>query len=231
VDGSSRLLQQISSAEYKFIEGQFTYYDAQKICLEKYGTNLATIRNDADATKLLNGYKASGINGNMWIGLNDLNIEDVWKYDSGYDCGGNCKSQKYWITGEPNSAGHEDCVEIWPSANSIDNMLNDGNCNDPANVIRGAICDPPNHSGEVTLNGITCPDGEPYITLNEELYECELFIRRYHYYSCNEDGKLVRKTYTTPDCTGDYEIDFIYETSTTWFCPHNGFIYYSDDCL
>eukprot|EP00486_Rosalina_sp_Unknown_P007847 CAMPEP_0201586514 /NCGR_PEP_ID=MMETSP0190_2-20130828/133727_1 /ASSEMBLY_ACC=CAM_ASM_000263 /TAXON_ID=37353 /ORGANISM="Rosalina sp." /LENGTH=245 /DNA_ID=CAMNT_0048034691 /DNA_START=111 /DNA_END=848 /DNA_ORIENTATION=- len=158
--------------QYEVIPGLVTYAEAQQKCQDVYGTTLATIEFDHDATNLLTTLQNNGMtNTGWWIGLNDLDTQSIWKYDSGYDCNGNCDTQSYWRTGEPNNNA-ERCVELNAlTTPSINEMFNDYDCDADSD---GAICDcvaPIDISGEyITANGLpttitqNCKDGK--ITVN-----------------------------------------------------------------
>ena len=56
--------------------------EANQYCDDIYGTVLATITNDIEATLLLETAQALGQD--LWIGLNDIDVEGAWQWTSGH---------------------------------------------------------------------------------------------------------------------------------------------------
>jgi len=107
-------------------QGSVTWPTARDYCQNTYGSTLATITSNADAAELSSLIQASS-SGNFWNGLNDLNSEGVWEWQSGHDCGGNCNSLSWWNNNEPNDSGNnEDCGHMWVSGSSV--KMNDHQC-------------------------------------------------------------------------------------------------------
>jgi len=112
--------------------GQFIYVNSAKnqnaaneYCKSRYGTSLATIKNEYDAAVLKE--KERVVNKPMWIGVNDLNRENVWEWTSGYKCdSGNCRSEPWWHTNQPNGDG--DCAAVAANAISAQSMVSDTRC-------------------------------------------------------------------------------------------------------
>ena len=52
----------------------------------------------------------------------------------GVSDGEDCTSLKYWITGQP-SHNSQRCGQVGWIANSVTNLVDDGNCNDLKNII------------------------------------------------------------------------------------------------
>ena len=75
------------STEYKYVmvhNDSITWADANAYCASKYGTTLATIKDDTDAATLLAMRQSIG-SYHMWVGLNDIATEGVWEWASGYE--------------------------------------------------------------------------------------------------------------------------------------------------
>eukprot|EP01083_Nonionella_stella_P051923 137928_1 len=125
-----------------------TWRDAQAYCRDKYGTNLATIRNDKDATTLASMAKVNVSPhpfGEVWIGLNDIWEEGFWLFSDLSGCPtiiNSCDKLKYWYPGKPNnSPGKQpvgsDCAHIitkdtlWKAGEEVTltSMLDDWDCN------------------------------------------------------------------------------------------------------
>lgn len=122
--------------EYEVVKtGGLTFSQAQAHCETTYGTNLATIWNDADARYLLDTAKNT-LGGYAWIGLNDVDAEGGWLFESRqfecveeYGAGGCDAAYPYWHVGEPNDVGaNEDCAHVRVEATEIWDMLNDHTC-------------------------------------------------------------------------------------------------------
>eukprot|EP01083_Nonionella_stella_P144123 449387_1 len=76
-----------------------SWYDAEEACLNNYGTHLASIESNLQQCS---EYDI------IWIGLNDLNKEDVFEWSDG-----TTSSYLNWRTGEPNGKKfglQQDCV-------------------------------------------------------------------------------------------------------------------------
>eukprot|EP01083_Nonionella_stella_P138209 420593_1 len=78
-----------------------SWSDANKYCIDNYGTTLATFHNENDAqdlTKIVqNGY---------WVGLSDISTQGVWRW---VDSNEQLSTNQYWYPGEPNGYG-DDCA-------------------------------------------------------------------------------------------------------------------------
>jgi len=113
--------------------GQFIYVNtaknwdtANEWCATKYGTTLATIKNDYDAALLK---EKERLVGSFWIGINDLSREGLWEWASGYQCEDwNCDGEDWWFSGEPNSGSAYDCGFVTTSATTAQNLVQDATC-------------------------------------------------------------------------------------------------------
>ena len=125
---------------YVLLVADLWWSQANYYCASQYGTTLATIKNDADASLILSNF--SYINAHAWIGLNDIETEGDWVWASGYECNGNCSDLDWWNWLSPdNYAGDEDCAvaHLLSDNRSISEMIGDINC---ASVTGSAfICD------------------------------------------------------------------------------------------
>ncbi len=89
----------------------------------------------------------------LWIGLTDLDQEGVWVWADG-----STPDYLNWNGGEPNNAGNEDCVQLYPSG-----AWNDINCATPYAVICEDACLP---GEDADADGVgpcdgDCDDGDP----------------------------------------------------------------------
>ena len=65
-------------------QNSIDWTDANAYCASTYGTTLATIKDDADASTLL-AMKQNLGSYRVWIGLNDIETETEWVWASGYE--------------------------------------------------------------------------------------------------------------------------------------------------
>eukprot|EP01084_Bolivina_argentea_P048113 88667_1 len=130
-----------SSRRYEIIvpHPPYTRPLAQAACQSQYGTDLATIVSEADATEALRVANTIDASKNIWIGLNDLDTEGTYVFEDGTACDDFCP--QIWKTGEPNDYNAlEDCAYI--RIRNVDeiynnNMVNDVGCTENANA---AMC-------------------------------------------------------------------------------------------
>ncbi|KAF4084572.1 hypothetical protein AMELA_G00107760 [Ameiurus melas] len=98
---------------------------------KKKGAELVTIKTKEEQEFLVQQLG----NDKAWIGLNDRNTEGTWKWVDG-----TALTTTYWVPGEPNDAGNEDCAEIW--GNPDKHGWNDRPCNDKVRW----ICEKPSQT-------------------------------------------------------------------------------------
>ncbi|XP_028713210.1 CD209 antigen-like protein B isoform X2 [Peromyscus leucopus] len=91
---------------YFFSKSQRNWNNAVKACQE-VEAQLVIIQSDEEQTFLQQTSKAKGP---TWMGLSDLKKEATWLWVDGSPL--SSRFQKYWIRGEPNNIGEEDCVEF-----------------------------------------------------------------------------------------------------------------------
>ena len=71
-----------AQSTFVVVPNEMKWAEANQYCADTYGTQLATISNDSQANNL---FTATQSNGNtIWIGLNDINEEGIWKWTSGH---------------------------------------------------------------------------------------------------------------------------------------------------
>jgi len=126
----------MASSQFVIIEQKKTYQQASDYCATVYGTTLATIRNDYDARDLLELRQDLGSD-HTWVGMTMNSGE--WKWDSGFECDGDCLNLKWWDVGQPNKAA-EKCTIIHGSRNEVDELLHDVACSKQFNDF---ACDVP----------------------------------------------------------------------------------------
>ena len=88
---------------------------AQDIC-QGMGTEIGTVTSQSDNDEIMSVVNAHGITSNIWIGLDDVQFDNVWVWRSGYS---DTTSYTNWADGEPDpdGAGYvgDDCTYINPS--------------------------------------------------------------------------------------------------------------------
>ncbi|XP_041458281.1 macrophage mannose receptor 1-like isoform X1 [Lytechinus variegatus] len=100
------------------------FADAESECAALFsGSHLASIHSIGEQSFITERLKY--INAWTWIGLNDRDIEDTWKWTDGtnYDFWN-------WAEGEPNNVNNEDCVHLGYFDDHQIGLWNDNNCND-----------------------------------------------------------------------------------------------------
>eukprot|EP01084_Bolivina_argentea_P048112 88664_1 len=144
-----------SSRRYEIIvpHPPYTRPLAQAACQSQYGTDLATIVSEADATEALRVANTIDASKNIWIGLNDIDTEGTYVFEDGTPCDDFCP--QIWKENEPdNYNGIEDCTFIrTPNAAAINktNMVGDGRCNHTS--IPAAMCNAPSRTYEILVPG------------------------------------------------------------------------------
>ncbi|XP_035024556.2 CD209 antigen-like [Hippoglossus stenolepis] len=105
-----------------------SWNDARQFC-KKLGGDLAVIdtpEKTVSITKLINSHHdpaRSIYQGAYWIGLSDVDQEDIWKWPDGRRL-----AESYWNDGEPNDHDDEDCGATYPRDNPF-KAWNDAPCN------------------------------------------------------------------------------------------------------
>ncbi|XP_076848251.1 uncharacterized protein LOC143493614 [Brachyhypopomus gauderio] len=90
------------SSIYYLSDEEKTWSDSRHYCQDR-GADLIIINSKEKqdfAVKTVGGKRA-------WIGLTDRHTENVWKWVDG-----SALTTGYWLPGEPNNAGEEDCAEV-----------------------------------------------------------------------------------------------------------------------
>ncbi|XP_069051542.1 CD209 antigen-like protein C isoform X3 [Lepisosteus oculatus] len=86
---------------YYFSKGYRTWEEAKQYCLNQ-DSELTMIKSEAELQ-----FIEGTIRLNHWVGLNDLQRENDWKW-----LDGSSVTKTFWLPGEPNDHGKEDCGEI-----------------------------------------------------------------------------------------------------------------------
>lgn len=112
----------INGTEYLFCTEKRTWQAAQEKC-KSYGSefSLVTINSGSENTAVFNAAtdNTEGIGSSFWIGLNDINKENKFVWDSNDD-----NDYTHYHSGEPNNASNEDCIHMWKSGTWNDNQCN-----------------------------------------------------------------------------------------------------------
>ena len=125
---------------YVLVTGGLSWSEANDYCASQFGTTLATIQSDADASLILSNF--SFIEDYAWIGLTDIDVEGDWVWASGYECDGECSDLDWWDYNAPdNYGGLEHCAvtNTLGDDRGIDRLMGDVNCASPTRA--AFICD------------------------------------------------------------------------------------------
>lgn len=125
--------------------------DAEPHCADD-GAGLVIIDDAGENQWVLDQANLFGMS-KPWIGLTDLDQEGVWVWADG-----STPDYLNWNGGEPNNAGNEDCVQLYPSG-----AWNDIKCATPYAVICEDACLP---GEDADADGVgpcdgDCDDGDP----------------------------------------------------------------------
>ncbi|VTJ81540.1 Hypothetical predicted protein [Marmota monax] len=91
---------------YFFSKSQRNWHDSVTACQE-VGAQLVVIKSTEEQSFL---QQTSDIQGSAWLGLSDLNKEGAWYWVDGSPLSLNLT--RYWMPGQPNNRGGQDCVEV-----------------------------------------------------------------------------------------------------------------------
>eukprot|EP01084_Bolivina_argentea_P253923 426734_1 len=99
-----------------------TWHGSESLCLFNYGSNLASIHSTTDEIAAITETN----NNEAFIGLNDISVEDVWRWSDGsvWDYGTTYFTAPWASTQPDNYLLYEHCAHI-----TIDNAWNDAPCN------------------------------------------------------------------------------------------------------
>ncbi|KAM4856132.1 CD209 antigen-like protein E [Urocitellus parryii] len=92
---------------YFFSKSQRNWHDSVTACQE-VGAQLVVINSDEEQSFL---QQTSNIQGSAWLGLSDLNKEGAWYWVDGSPLSLSSLT-RYWMPGQPNNRGGQDCVEV-----------------------------------------------------------------------------------------------------------------------
>eukprot|EP01084_Bolivina_argentea_P153182 267110_1 len=140
---------------YSVYTNRVPWSNANQLCNQYHSSTLATIENDFEAQSALDVTAPYTTTCDFWMGLTDVATEGLWVYVDGYNCGGNCISQRYWVGGEPNNAGSsgaENCGQISSIYRNLNDMVNDLGCEKDLCFLCNRPAPTPPTTGEIYYN-------------------------------------------------------------------------------
>ena len=105
--------------KYIKVNLELSWFEAERYCMDVYGTNLATIVTEQDFAEAV----IQNDGDDRWIGLNDINESGQWKWTNldiscDYTPDNLCSSDTHWISGEPSHL-FERCAAMTGSFTSL----------------------------------------------------------------------------------------------------------------
>ena len=113
-----------SSSSYSVFDKKRNWSDALSFC-QRFGADLVKIESQGE-TEFINATWLLSLE-KMWIGLNDLEVEGVWKWSDNTSLG----VYSNWGYREPNNWQNQDCVVIkrgFMGADFFDAKWEDADC-------------------------------------------------------------------------------------------------------
>jgi len=151
--------------------GPLSWYKAEELCKSIYGTSLASIHSYDDIIDSINACKRSKEVEKCWIGLNDIDVENNFKWSDNSNYNSTIGKLWGWAKNEPSGdavSEDEDCVYIAPDKYY---GWNDLTCTGdfPISDIKvyGYLCNNPNYNPDLEChcNCDVCRiEGDPHIT-------------------------------------------------------------------
>ncbi|XP_078607411.1 polycystin-1-like protein 2 isoform X2 [Branchiostoma floridae x Branchiostoma japonicum] len=122
------------SRSYKFLQSTFvSYTEARALCAAEDAK--IAMPKDQETHDFIVQYRNQFYNNiNLWIGLNDINVEGDFVWEDGTPLG----SSSRWFPRQPNNGhGLQHCAVLTPETNPYPNQWRDDDCS----YTRGAICE------------------------------------------------------------------------------------------
>ncbi|XP_048051409.1 CD209 antigen-like protein 2 [Megalobrama amblycephala] len=120
-----RKLYEQGSGRFLISAEQMNWTDSRQYCRDR-GADLVIIKTEEKQRCI-----SSFVKGRMWIGLTDIENEKIMKWVDN-----STLKQGFWFKGEPNNDGNEDCIELDPEKDPVNNW-NDLPCSEK----RKGICE------------------------------------------------------------------------------------------
>jgi len=141
--GCTEMTSCVGACSMYFVNPQSLSGSAAQSFAQTLGANLVSIQSQAENDCIISSLTDLGQTGVIWIGFNDETTENsfVW-YDQAPVVYTN------WAPGEPNNAGDEDCVQIYP-----DGMWNDlsSSTANAKSIIEVNLCPVVNTGPDITI--------------------------------------------------------------------------------
>ncbi|XP_066279325.1 uncharacterized protein [Branchiostoma lanceolatum] len=141
------------SRYYKFLQSTFVPYTEARALCEAEDAKLAMPKDQAAHDLIVKYRNQFHTKINLWIGLNDMNVEGDFVWEDGTPLG----NLSRWLPEQPNNVhGLQHCAVLTPETNKHPNQWRDDACSSTW----GAICEKENEcNSNPCQNSGTCIDG------------------------------------------------------------------------
>ncbi|KAI8504762.1 hypothetical protein Bbelb_178800 [Branchiostoma belcheri] len=120
------------SGSYKFLQSTFVNYTEARALCSAEGAKLAMPKDQATHDFIVELRNHFHTNINLWIGLNDINVEGDFVWEDGTPLGNLTR----WFPSQPNNGNRlQHCAVLTPETNPYPNQWRDDKCSDTWGVI------------------------------------------------------------------------------------------------
>ncbi|XP_078688578.1 polycystin family receptor for egg jelly-like isoform X2 [Branchiostoma floridae x Branchiostoma belcheri] len=140
------------SSSYKFLQSTFVNYTEARALCDAEGAKLAMPKDQATHDFIVELRNHFHTNINLWIGLNDIDVEGDFVWEDGTPLGNLTR----WFPNQPNNVNRlQHCAVLTPETNPYPNQWRDDKCSNTWGVIcekaEGGLC-----SGVACANHAVC---------------------------------------------------------------------------